>query len=411
MNTILIVDDTPANLQLLFQILSERGYTILSAKSGEKALEIVQDHRPDLILLDINMIGMDGYQTAQHLKANPKTQSIPIIFISAAKEPEDKVKAFISGGVDYVTKPIQPIEVMARVETHMVNANHKQQLEIAVVERTAELETSNEQLAQANEQLAQALAQLEAANRLLAALNENKTEFIDVAAHELRTPLTIISGYTQILQTMVADTEAQDVVKGIIGGAERMHDVVNSMLDVSRLQTLKVCAGCVDVHSIFQSLASAFDAALRDRQLTLNVALDDMPTIQADPDLMQKTFYHLLINAIKYTPDGGAITVNGRNGQGEIEVIVADTGIGIDPAHHELIFEKFYQTGKVALHSSGKTKFKGGGPGLGLAVVKGIVEAHGGKVWVESEGHDEEGCPGSAFHVVLPVGVEDAETT
>ena len=137
-----------------------------------------------------------------------------------------------------------------------------------------------------------------------------------------------------------------------------------------------------------------------------------------DIEALEKVFYHLIVNAVKYTPDGGVITISGHrcpNGlssdlisddheEGEaIEVIVRDTGIGIDAQFHNLIFEKFYQTGEVALHSSGKTQFKAGGPGLGLAIARGIVEAHGGKIWVESPGYDEATCPGSDFHVVLPI--------
>jgi signal transduction histidine kinase len=136
-----------------------------------------------------------------------------------------------------------------------------------------------------------------------------------------------------------------------------------------------------------------------------------LPTIEGDLDALRKVFYHLLINAIKYTPDGGQITVTGRAlspgeynlADGGIEIVVGDTGIGIDPNLQDLIFTKFYQTGQVALHSSGKTKFKGGGPGLGLAIVKGIVQAHNGLIWVESPGHDERALPGSRFYVVLPL--------
>jgi signal transduction histidine kinase len=152
---------------------------------------------------------------------------------------------------------------------------------------------------------------------------------------------------------------------------------------------------------------------LRERNLTLTVeGLDDLPPIAADPDLLHKTFYHLIINAVKYTPDGGAITVSGKavSGDGQapaVQVVVGDTGIGIDPAHHELIFEKFYQTGRTTLHSSGKTKFKGGGPGLGLAIARGIVLAHGGRIWVESPGYDEQACPGSRFYVRLPIDAPD----
>jgi signal transduction histidine kinase len=138
--------------------------------------------------------------------------------------------------------------------------------------------------------------------------------------------------------------------------------------------------------------------------------MSHLPKIEADREALRKVFYHLIGNAIKYTPDGGTITILGKAlpdqvdlCEGGIEIVVSDTGIGIDPRFHDLIFRKFYQTGQIALHSTGKTKFKGGGPGLGLAIVQGIVEAHGGHVWVESPSWDEQVCPGSQFHVVLPL--------
>ncbi|MFN8460094.1 MAG: ATP-binding protein, partial [Anaerolineae bacterium] len=157
---------------------------------------------------------------------------------------------------------------------------------------------------------------------------------------------------------------------------------------------------------------------LAERNQTLTVAdMSHLPLLMADPDAMQKVFFHLIVNAIKYTPDGGHITIVGQqvnpadNGIFPgLEIIISDTGIGIDPHYHELIFTKFYQTGELALHSSGKTSFKGAGPGLGLAIAKGIVEAHKGKIWVESTGHDEKTCPGSHFHILLPLRQESKPT-
>jgi signal transduction histidine kinase len=134
--------------------------------------------------------------------------------------------------------------------------------------------------------------------------------------------------------------------------------------------------------------------------------LADLPTIHADKDLLYKVFYHVIGNAIKYTPDGGRITVTGltiEESDSEIEIAVKDTGIGIDPCYQELVFEKFYQTGEVLLHSTSKTKFKGGGPGLGLAIARGIVNAHHGRIWIKSPGYNEEINPGTTVHVQLPL--------
>ncbi len=260
--------------------------------------------------------------------------------------------------------------------------------------------------------------ELNDAYQVLERLDKTKSDFIDVAAHELRTPLTVIRGYAQVMEMEPALKDwanMSELVKGILAGADRLHAIVNSMLDVTKLdsQTLHLRKAPTSISSLVERVRTQFTAALQERKLTLTTAgLDSLPEVAGDPELLFKVFYHLIVNAIKYTPDGGAITVSGKAiepreagdpAQAWAQVVVSDTGIGIDPANHELIFEKFYQTGEVAVHSSGLTKFKGGGPGLGLAIARGVVLAHGGKLWVESEGYDEQRCPGSHFHVRLPV--------
>jgi signal transduction histidine kinase len=259
--------------------------------------------------------------------------------------------------------------------------------------------------------LQQRTDELERAKSILEQMDATKTSFINVAAHELRTPLTVISAYAQILEQKAKDVpELVTASRGITQGISRMNEVTNSMLDISRIdsKTLKVIPENVRIDALIMKVQKMFQAALFERKLTLTFdGLASLPSIQADPDLLQKVFYHLVINAIKYTPDGGAITASGRTLEEptglEVEVVVGDTGIGIDPKEHELIFEKFYQTGEIQLHSSGRTNFKGGGPGLGLAIARGIVEAHGGRIWVESPGHNEKTNPGSRFFVRLPV--------
>jgi signal transduction histidine kinase len=263
------------------------------------------------------------------------------------------------------------------------------------------------------ENLQQRTIELEKTNRALEQMDKTKVSFISVSAHELRTPLTLIDGYAQMLRMQAkekGDAELESLAQGILDGSHRMTDVVNSMLDVSRIdsKTLKVSPVELEPGVVVEKACRTFKTDLIERKLTLETrGLDGLPLIQADPDLLYKVFYHLLINAIKYTPDGGLIQVSGQavkgDGGPEVEIIICDNGIGIDPQHHELIFEKFYQTGEVLLHSSGRTKFKGGGPGLGLAIARGIVEAHHGRIWVESSGYNEDSHPGSEFHVRLPV--------
>lgn len=256
--------------------------------------------------------------------------------------------------------------------------------------------------------------QLEKANETLKQIDKTKTNFIQISAHELRTPLTLIMGYSQMLEQDTAkDPEMQKLATGILEGAERMSDVVDSMLDVSRIDsdTLFLRKTSIEIEQLIRKVQKGFEPAFTERKIKFKTeGLEKLPAISADPDMLQKVFYHLVMNAIKYTPDGGEVKVVGkyRNGKHppELEVSVVDTGIGVDPKVKESIFEKFHQTGEVLLHSSGKTKFKGGGPGLGLAIARGIVQAHGGKIWVESKGYNEQTLPGSKFIITLPIQKE-----
>lgn len=259
--------------------------------------------------------------------------------------------------------------------------------------------------------------QLEKANESLKQIDKTKTNFIQISAHELRTPLTLIMGYSQMLEQDTAkDPEMQKLATGILEGAERMSDVVDSMLDVSRIDsdTLFLRKTSIELEQLIRKVQKGFEPAFAERKIKFKTeGLDKLPAISADPDMLQKVFYHLVMNAIKYTPDGGEVKVVGkyRNGKQppELEVAVVDTGIGVDPKVQESIFEKFHQTGEVLLHSSGKTKFKGGGPGLGLAIARGIVQAHGGKIWVESKGYNEQTLPGSKFILTLPMVKKESE--
>jgi signal transduction histidine kinase len=253
--------------------------------------------------------------------------------------------------------------------------------------------------------------ELEQMNERLRKMDRTKTNFIQISAHELRTPLTLIMGYSQMLEQDTKDhPELLKLAQGILEGSERMTDIVDSMLDVSRIDSkalvLRRVSMGMDV--VIRKVGKVFNEALHERDIKLDTEkLSELPSVLADPELIQKVFYHLIMNAIKFTPDGGTIKVTGRYLNGDVppqvEVTVADTGIGIDPASTHTIFEKFGQTGEVLLHSSGKTKFKGGGPGLGLTIARGIVFAHGGNIRVESPGYSEKTFPGSKFIVTLPV--------
>lgn len=258
------------------------------------------------------------------------------------------------------------------------------------------------------------IEELQRTNKVLRQLDRNKLEFIQVAAHELRTPLTVLNGYVKIMNSLPeakTNTTLSQLTDGIIKGTDRIHEVVNLMLDVTRIgaETLKVASVPVSLKQIIEDLINNFKEAASERRIRLFTQhAEDTPRINGEPGLIQKALYQLIVNAIKYSPDGSIVIITTRpvtmdNNISGVEIAVRDRGIGLDVEHHDLVFEKFYQVGSVALHSSGKTSFKGGGPGLGLAIVQGVVRAHGGKVWVESAGHDEVNFTGSTFYLQLPI--------
>lgn len=271
---------------------------------------------------------------------------------------------------------------------------------------------------------ARLFGQLGSVNQKLGALSEEfetidrgKTDFISIASHELRTPLTHIHGYASMLleakpEELQNPQFVQEILRGIAKGSTRLTSVVDLISDVSKADygQLDVMRGLINLDGAIKLGTEEQAAALQERQHTLIISgIEQLPKISGDSGRLTQAVSHLINNAIKYTPDGGTITITGRpftdteDDTEWIEITITDTGIGIDPADKTRIFSKFYRVDDVAYHSTSNVKFKGAGPGLGLPLVKGIIEAHKGKIWVESPKHDEETCPGSQFHITLPV--------
>ena len=272
-----------------------------------------------------------------------------------------------------------------------------------------------EDLVRLNNQVRDAYRDLENTKKDLEKIDRTKSDFISIASHELRTPLTVMRGYTEmLLENTSLDKMTLKMLKGIHEGTMRLHEIMESLFDIAQIdaRTLELELEAIDVGKLIHKVCLGLNQTIKERDLKLGINLPPLPGIQADPNTLQKVFYHLISNAIKFTPDKGEIVIRGKTlpfssdtmPEGGVEIVVSDTGIGIDPNFKEVIFTKFYQPSEqLGKHSTGKTKFKGSGAGLGLALSRGIVEAHGGKVWAESPGHDEVNFPGSHFHVVLPL--------
>ena len=240
-------------------------------------------------------------------------------------------------------------------------------------------------------------------------LDRNKSNFISVAAHELKTPLTLIEGYTSMMvDTIDASVHPQitGLLEGVNTGIYRLRQIIDDMIDVSlidnNLLTLNFQPLTITQLLNLLKIELADSVAERRQQLVINRFEGSERLMYGDSKRLYQAFLNIVTNAVKFTPDGGMINIDGRSLPGFVEILFRDTGIGISPDNQPGIFEKFGQLGRTDLHSSGKTKFKGGGPGLGLPISRGIIEAHGGTIWVESDGYDEVKLLGSTFHVLLP---------
>ncbi len=270
-----------------------------------------------------------------------------------------------------------------------------------------------ERLVRLNQELEQ---RVEDRTKELAKLDKKKSDFITIAAHELKTPLTLVQGYAEMLtEGGIQELNAQaldSVVSGIIKGTGRLRAIIEDIIDVALIDTNVLSLNLEPTllsNVVEMACADLVPAAEGRKQVIRMHDLDGIPPIEADALRLHQVFVNLIGNAVKYTPDGGCIDVAARllmvtsEQPAGVEVIVSDSGVGIDIEDQNRIFDKFYRTEGPELHSTSKTRFMGGGPGLGLTIAKGIVDAHGGRIYVESKGYDPETCPGSHFHVLLPI--------
>ena len=248
-------------------------------------------------------------------------------------------------------------------------------------------------------------------------LDRTKSNFISVAAHELKTPLTLIDGYTTMMRDMLdksGQKQFDSLLVGMNKGVYRLREIIDDMIDVSLIDNnlLSLNFQKTTMMHLINLLKVDLDTSIMERKQNLSIKnfSGSNTWLYVDSERLYQALRNVLVNAIKYTPDEGKIIINGRALPGFIEITVKDSGIGVAPEHQTVIFEKFAQFGRPNLHSSGKIKFKGGGPGLGLPIARGIIEAHGGTIWVESPGYDEEKCPGATFHILIPIRTEESDS-
>ena len=372
---ILIVDDEIKNIKLLKGILFSEGYIFYEAENGEAAIRLVHEIEPDLILLDVMMPGLDGFEVCQRLKQNEKTKSIPIVMVTALRQKEHRLKAMKSGADDFLTKPVDSSEVMVRVKSLLrIKSYHD------------EISDNYREIAAKNDKLLE--------------LEKIKNGLVHMIVHDLRNPLTALSGY---LDLVLFDEEnlSPNQIKCLHNSLENCHelnDMITGLLDIYKMEEgqMQLNLETADLDGLMNDVIQHFIIKAAEKQITITYdRADGEYTISVDRSLLKRVFANLLSNAVRHTPSGGKIEVSAdpHPADGSLHIEVKDNGNGLDPLYHQSVFDKFEQV-----------KIKGpevavGATGLGLTFCKLAVEAHGGKIWVESDGPGT----GSSFQFSLPI--------
>lgn len=389
-NAILLVDDNSTNLGILMKALSEAGYRVRVAQDGESAIAQTVYAKPDLILLDVMMPGVDGFETCRRLKANSETESIPIIFMTALSDVFDKVRGFQAGAIDYITKPFEIDEVLVRVRTHLKLQNLQNQLQI-----------QNQQL------------QAEICERQKA--QEAVEVFLHAVSHDLRNPVT---GGLLVLQSLLKEAEAngaaivsQSVLQRMIQSHDRQLALINSLLETHANETggISLHKKAVHLHQLAEQLIADWKPLLeKDNAVLQNLLPKDLPPVWADSNQLYRVYENLIANALKHNPPGLTLALKAEHlntqlppknsfaSQGLMTVsepmlycTVEDNGVGISAEQIVNIFE-LYKRGEQARRTVGL--------GLGLYLCRQIIVAHGGQIGVKSQVKQ-----GSTFWFTLPV--------
>jgi len=357
-SNVLIVDDIAENIQVLGNILDEHDIEFSYASGGKEALEAIAFNKPDLLLLDINMPEMNGFEVCEKLKKEPETKKIPVIFLTARTDREDIVKGLTIGAVDYVTKPFNPQELISRVKTHL------------------ELSNSRKMIDAQNERLRKAYTDMKETNK-------TKDKFFSIIAHDLKEPFNTLLGFSELLLKEYdnrAPEENKEMIQHIYNSSIHGFDLLNNLLEWSRSQTGRIEYKPCDfslTDLVRQNIVSISSAANK-KNIDVQNEIKEHIMAFGDQRMINTVVRNLIVNALKFTGSGGEIVLSQKEENEFIIVTVTDTGVGISEKNLSKLFnltESFSTPGTEKEH----------GTGLGLILCKEFVEKNGGKIWVESE--------------------------
>jgi signal transduction histidine kinase len=370
---ILIVDDMPENLQVLALTLNDEGYKVAFASSGKQALQIAKSKTPDLILLDVQMPDMNGYQTCEALKSDEQTKDIPIIFLTAKHELDDIVKGFNIGAIDYITKPFNQAELLARVSTHLQLKFYRDEL----IQKNLKIEKDAENLSELNKELLESEAKLKE-------LNHTKNKFFSIISHDLRGPFAGLLGLSQLMVTEYENLSQEDfksMTENLYASTKKLFSLVENLLIWSRSQMEKI-----EYKPIRESIAFAVENVLgyysdsaEQKQITVKNYIDESVIAYFDPNLISTVLRNLVNNAIKFSYPGSEVSVDYFEFDDSfIAVKVSDKGVGMAPEDLEKVFK---------LETKHSTPGTGSeiGTGLGLMLCKEFIEKQGGAIWIDSK--------------------------
>lgn len=403
---ILYIEDDPASQRLIQRVLEQSDYAVYLADEGLAGINLARETEPDLILMDMNLPGMNGREITTRLRSLSAFAGIPIIALTASTGSGHREQALAAGCNGYLTKPIDVATFRQEVASFLQGRRE----ELEAEDRLHHLEHHARTIVA---RLEDKIRELKAANERLREIDRLKSDFIGLVSHELRTPLTLVEGYANLLADTVGNApdelgvhSLRPLVDGLNVGVERISRLIADIINASRIASgdLELGIRSLRLTELVTFLMDDLAGVLDQRNLRLEVSgFDEVPPIEGDPGYLYTALTNIVGNAIKYTPDGGAIALSAAVVGDAVNISVADTGIGIPPREQGRIFDHFYVLEPIENHTTSKSAFKGGGMGLGLTIARGIIEAHQGRIWVSSRGSDGSRESGTTFHILLPL--------